>query len=710
MKSVIAALSIISFLLMVSLFIPQTEAISAPITEGYVLDETIFSSDFHTADANFTIDTPYSGAGFQYTTDGLLCNWSSASKLVRINIAASESNAVRMVATATISDANRPLWYFALKGANDYPNIMVIINPQPYTVAISGTVYTALGVNHAMDAMNIRMDGNGTFTYDMMVSIATDGILTVGVNGVDVTQDLGLSFVAPCQVTSVRASSGLAFDSTPHYINSVTVGSDAEYVDVLHPTITPWGYDLTYSVHFHADGARPATIAAITEISETYGLKGTLDIFMRGDATEWGWNDTGYAQAVLDLYNSGWSIGIHAFANHNVTRADMLTLLDTFEDYFGTLKTFSDHGYVQQTMIRNGMNSSNQYYIADILVDKGTTVWVNDVPVSHSIYVDLNIGGVSYENSTYEGLNLFRVTALQSGAFFNGYASKAAMEDAFQTYAWQRAVILEHEYIARFLYAMMPNGTKYTLWPTVGDYIYNSDVYFDSKHNLPEATWHALPNLVTFLSMLNDYNTWYAPAYDVWARSHIIQQMTVSDAAGTVTITNPTATDVPGFTLYSISEPEYALQCDNKIYYPVKGTYSWSFVIDEVPRGASIILSKVDIPLSAPTIYLDSSPVAYWTDGNRMGVYALTDGQIHIDPSFDYTDYRLTKSDGTVVEYTDGSLLWNATRGEIYTIQSNADYHAELMNQAISPIFAIIPLVIIMSVIPVVMGLGRKLK
>lgn len=69
-------------------------------------------------------------------------------------------------------------------------------------------------------------------------------------------------------------------------------------------------------------------------------------------------------------------------------------------------------------------------------------------------------------------------------------------------------------------------------------------------------------------------------------------------------------------------------------------------------------------------------------------------------------------SNGDVVPsiYSSGIVTWDALEGEEYSIYSVTAHRAYMMDEAISQIFAIIPLVIILSVIPMVMGIGRKLK
>lgn len=67
--------------------------------------------------------------------------------------------------------------------------------------------------------------------------------------------------------------------------------------------------------------------------------------------------------------------------------------------------------------------------------------------------------------------------------------------------------------------------------------------------------------------------------------------------------------------------------------------------------------------------------------------------------------------DGNEVEFevTPDGIIIEVDAGD-YRMMTLSYYRQEQMNNAITPIFAIIPLVIILSVIPMVMGLGRKLK
>lgn len=77
------------------------------------------------------------------------------------------------------------------------------------------------------------------------------------------------------------------------------------------------------------------------------------------------------------------------------------------------------------------------------------------------------------------------------------------------------------------------------------------------------------------------------------------------------------------------------------------------------------------------------------------------------------TEDTIVMCDGESVEYSttpEGYILIEVEDGKEYMITTLDDYRQLQFGEAISPIFAIIPLVIIVSVIPMVMGLGRKLK
>lgn len=73
--------------------------------------------------------------------------------------------------------------------------------------------------------------------------------------------------------------------------------------------------------------------------------------------------------------------------------------------------------------------------------------------------------------------------------------------------------------------------------------------------------------------------------------------------------------------------------------------------------------------------------------------------ELILDENGNEIEFEVT-ADGIIVEVEAGE----------YTLMTEAYYRQEQMNNAITPIFAIIPLVIILSVIPMVMGIGKKLK
>lgn len=91
----------------------------------------------------------------------------------------------------------------------------------------------------------------------------------------------------------------------------------------------------------------------------------------------------------------------------------------------------------------------------------------------------------------------------------------------------------------------------------------------------------------------------------------------------------------------------------------------------------------------------------------------IKNSSVWVNIDGDYSnDVFVAVRDGEIIdtaEATDGDLIMLLEIGD-YRIMTIADYRQMMFEDSISPIFAIIPLVIIFSVIPMVMGLGKKLK
>lgn len=114
-------------------------------------------------------------------------------------------------------------------------------------------------------------------------------------------------------------------------------------------------------------------------------------------------------------------------------------------------------------------------------------------------------------------------------------------------------------------------------------------------------------------------------------------------------------------------------------------------------RIAEISGNSTNFQVAYPAIRsFDNTTVSLRLDGNwaEDTYVVLQDGDVY--SRITYSGYG-------------GPLIVTVEEGD-YKIMTLSDYNSQVLNDAISPIFAILPLVIIVSVIPMVMGLGRKLK
>jgi hypothetical protein len=131
----------------------------------------------------------------------------------------------------------------------------------------------------------IRYDCPYYQTFDISFYIH-DGMGHVGVNGIETTHQF--SNIIPNR--NLRAVN-VYYYSSDHWNETFSLYSKklefgkggCTFHDGLHKTITPWGYDLTYSLQIHADDCNAALLGLLANVTETYGIVGEIEVWAYTD-------------------------------------------------------------------------------------------------------------------------------------------------------------------------------------------------------------------------------------------------------------------------------------------------------------------------------------------------------------------------------------------------------------------------------------------
>lgn len=722
---VLFAYSILSILIL-SIFtaIPNCSADSGSFIvhqEGYVFTSVPLKiSKFTSADGIFP-KTNGPNSGSTYSSEGLICNYTGTSKYVQLTDAAKtrvKSAEVILSSDAfeTIPSTNQVYMQIRFTDESVSPNKYWIINIRITSErAIYQLRYNAqdgLGEINLGETTPVWYEQiQGVQTYHMAFEVVP-GAVNIGFNGMNRSIDCPLVPSSSTYFGYLHVKSGLVWEND----KTITLSKLAIYNsqgfhfnDHLKMTLSPYGYDFGISFHLHADATRYEMVDVLREYAITYGVKGTLDVFMESNTEVYGdgvLQNISLLNSLLALKDAGWDIGIHSGAAESRTRSQILELLDAFEDTFGAKPAiWSDHSSNNQDLNKSGNNLYSDYYIADYLQQNEIPAWINNESHAHMDSMFGSLNGIVYEQPGFENLYTFRASAY----YFPSLAQFNSDSELMMGLATTGTVNLYHEYPHRF--CVVSSGGKLIGSETGPGVTFNGTYYsYPATHYQSGEKWYMHPKHVAWFETAKAYNIWYATAREVVDRSSVFQQLTFLETASGVEITNPAQNDIDGLTLYTRSEskPDYILYSDGTYYYPSKSAVGWAFGIN-VPKGTILSLEKVE-PSNVPQVYLDSVGLSIHRTGDRLFVYALNDGVAHIEPMLNYIDYRITNSKDTLIPFIEGSLEWNTSKGELYEVWSASAYRQELLDAAISPIFAIIPLVIIVSVIPMVMGLGRKLK
>lgn len=565
------------------------------------------------------------------------------------------------------------------------------------------------------ETISVPVQVNAMERTDLLIRMV-EGNIVFSINGLEYTLRTDLVVHTNLSVSNITIGSSNALWSAPAslYLSNLQIGNNTtvDYYDGLHKTITPWGYDYTLTMQIHADDASPAKLMLLKELADTYGVRGEFASWVRTANPDKQYSittSTEYRDALLALQASGWDIGLHAVNDHHTNRTAMLADIALFEQIYGPLRSWVDHGTISQDIYRSGNDPASPYYIADYLDDNEIMIWINQVAHSHSTYEDLNYEGASYTHSGFPGLDLFRVSKSGVLAQFLDWDSNfapATQDDwdrRLRPYADMRSVLAWHDYTDRYL-CVEDGGVLYAHHShSNAGYPYElitaEEAAAQGANVHPDGTWQIKEPIETmFASMRDSYNVWYATATEVYDRSRLVQNVQFNEAPGYVTLTNYNSVPVEGFTIYTQTEPDYCLKIGSKTYYAVQGAESWAFVIDELPAGTTK-LTKRWLPDGAPSVESDSVPMALWSDGARLYMHLLRSGIAHVSTALDADDIRIESADGTIVEDGADEIFYLGDQGVTYVAYSLAAYRSDQIDNAMSPLYAIIPVVVVLAVV-----------
>ena len=574
---------------------------------GYALSSTIVSEKFNNRTTSLELAVnDRSSTHYDFSEQGLKVMFDDNTSNLQVTKYATRSNVIRALVDVSSLDDNHSAFLRASFKVKDRPSLhygariglstnMINLIPEVWlgqgTPSIQGMTYT----------YDVKARGN----LDIVIQVLNGNVL-VGVDGLSTEFKVEHDAYNELQFDGFQVFPNEYRWSSP---SSVIIkclelgdGGEATYHDRLHKTMTPWGHDFTLALQIHADGATPAQLALLKLLSDRYGVRGEFAAWMNVTDTKTAYSimtDADYAAALLALQSSGWDIGLHAAKSGSADRAEVIDLIERFEEEFGPLRSWVDHGAVSQDIWQQGKDPSSDYYISDYLLDKDVMIWVNEENHSHSQVQDLNLDTVRYHHDGYPGLSLLKVSRFGFMADCTGWqsyfapADQAELSDRQRIYAGNSAVMIWHDYTNKYTY-VEDGGVNYSTQSIPGmGYPYELLTGTVDPYTHPNGTWHLIPAVEDyFAAMNNDYDVWHATPREVYDRSVLLEQVQVDENETRVTITNPTGVDVPGLTLFTKEEPWYCLMNGDECLRYKKGAENYCFVIPELPAGATIVLNK----------------------------------------------------------------------------------------------------------------------
>lgn len=577
---------------------------------GYVISDPAISEDFR--DLPLAVGMRATGGRTSYSIggDGLrvtLDNNASSLFLMKSSLMA---NSTRMKLDLSSIDGSHFLGlnvkFSSAKTSSWYYSVAILLTPNKVTFAPH--IWLGEGTPE-YESFSFMYDVRARGTVDIAVEVS-GGSLNVGVDGFEHSFQTGgaeerLVFAgATLEANRERWSS-----SADVLLKKMDIGNGGNvlYRDRLHKTITPWGQDFSLALQVHADQANPAQLAIMKQLKERYGVRGEFLAWMNTASrdSEYSVNtDPEYAQALSALQSAGWEIGLHAVTSQSSDRGTVLPLIDQFESMYGPLRSWVDHGDVQQDVWQQGRVPTSPYYISDRLTEKNVMIWVNDERHSHSQAQDLNLGGVMYRHPDYPGLVLQRSSPYAFLEETNDWqpafapATRDELAARQEVYASNSAVMIWHDYTWRYAY-VSDGGKDYAVesHPALGypyEKISGAEMASQGAKVHPGGTWHLMPLVDDyFAAMSENYNVWYATPREIYDRSILIDQIDIVENETAVGLKSSAAQDVIGLTLFTKERPDYHLRVGGKAIEAIEGAKAWQFIVPKLAAGESIVLEKV---------------------------------------------------------------------------------------------------------------------
>jgi len=596
LSAVLAAALIALVPLATVLIIVHDTAASIPDGSRYIFEDPVIDDDLTSYSSSVEIFSTGMGS-YDRTGQGLKCKLSSHHDSVVLQISDPMDEASVSLGTSDFIVQKNDKANAVFRMSDDDIRVIVYFSIGLYSTGVEYLVddghgqdvrYADLFLDHPDDA-------------DLLVKVG-DGYILTGINGIEDEQ------LYPSLLNF--ASDGMRIEISPGtdmyewrtmalFSLQVGKGSEYKYRDTLHRTIVPDGMDFAFSLQMHADRAFIPHFYLMANISQEYGLMGTYDCWAKGNLEQYGMDSPEYVAALHALQDSGWDIGIHAAEPRSVNRTGVIRAIETISSEFGDVRTWSDHGQRPQDLAYSGMDATSQYYTKDLIQEIGCG-WMNDLDTSQSYRNDLNLVGLNYTASGYEGIPTFRVSKQQVYSLFIEPGRQDNMTSWLRALSSNRAVIMNHDYLAYFFCVSM-NGSSYSALPAHYGILETPWKELAPKTDFQNCTWYPDSNFIDMLESFRDRSVWFASVRDVYDRSCLVQNVEIEENETHVTIFNKNQQRVTGLTFFTRGAPDYHLTGDVPFTVGMGTGGSWHFIFDLEP-GQVIILEKrtIDEGYQAP--------------------------------------------------------------------------------------------------------------
>lgn len=671
----------------------------------------------------------YPGAWVDWTADGMVCTFdgskSSSDRQIYVGRETANripSNTVRTIADIDVNNTLPSLEYFRIKWQffDSAGSVLALVtmtyNPVMTLYALDNYASGSLIQSSCMLYVdNYARSDDGRLPLDLMISIADEDTLVYYQNGVrwDIPIVGGALVDSYFGTVYISTSSEWTnnYTATLKYIGIADLDDTSElrYVDNLHVSSTPYGCDMTLAFDIHADYSRYEMIDVMKRLADEYGIMGTLHTFVYGGPSygDGFAENTSLLASLKDARGSGWELGTHALSSSTVDRVTALAYLEKHRELLGEYpRIWTDHGGMSHDLWKDGGNQASDYYIADVMAKHLICAWLNIEATYHQSGMDVNIDGMHV--GEIGGIDTY---AVSRGTYLSYLASSAP--SSYMGYMSSRATIVLHDYLINL--CVVRDGDNLIGTSSGPGVTVTPGWYTSPQTNYQDNEWFLYPQFKASIEAMTSGGTvWSAGVSEIYQYTEAVRDLIIDEGISDIRVANPSSIDLRGLTLYTISSerPDYVLHHAGKYYSPQPAAHGWTFVIDNVPRGAVITLEKVERPSFVPDILLDSSGLAIWADDAATYIYATQTGAAHVTLNRDYTDYMIRDASDNLIAYdaADGSILWDAERGELYVIQSLSAYRAAQIDVAMSPLYAAIPVVIVLAVLGGLITMVGRLK